>query len=82
MVVCNACKTVGKWSGKTLLNMDGTIHRCLKGKIFTYHHLQYEYIEDGKNPDPNVARQVRLEGNTWTLYHFGEVFEILRRDRK
>ena len=80
MVICNACKSVGVWSGKILMNLDGTVHRCLKGRTFIWHHLDWGRPVDVI--DPTVERQVRLEGNTWTLYKYGKEFEIIPRENK
>ena len=75
MVVCNACGTVGYWRGKTLMNQDGKIHKCLEGSDF------WNGCENWGRPvdeiDPTVARQVRLEGNTWTLYRYGESVKVI-----
>ena len=86
MVKCNTCPAIGVWSGTTLL-VDGKIHRCRKGskskgKPFMWHGMEWEYIEDGCEPDPNIHRQVRMEGNTWTLYINGIQYKVIPRDRK
>lgn len=78
MIKCNTCGIIGVWRiegyTKTLCEPDGKVHRCLSGKPFTYHHLQYEKTDE---IDPTIERQYRIEGKTWTLYHYGKVFKVL-----
>ena len=58
------------------------IHRCLKGagKPFINEHINYGYPVNEINP--TVERQVRIEGNTWTLYHYGEVVKVIPIDKR
>lgn len=84
MVKCNSCHTLGLHFVDNILHKpDGTIHRCLKGKgVFMWHGMKWEYIEDGCEPDPNIHRQVRMEGNTWTLYVHGIQYHNIQRNKK
>ena len=88
MVKCNSCHTLGLHFVENILHEpDGSIHECLKGRKqkklpFMWHGMKWEWIEDGCEPDPNIHRQVRMEGNTWTLYIHGIQYKVIPRDRK
>lgn len=88
MVQCNSCKKVGLHFVENILHeWSGSIHECLhgskrRGKKFMDNGLEYDYIEDGYEPDTTIPRQVRLEGNTWTLYHYGKVYKVRKRNNR
>jgi hypothetical protein len=76
MVKCNTCGFIGVWHGKTIVDQNGKKHICLeflKRDTFIDDGLEYEYADE---IDATVPRQVRTEGNTWTLYRYGKVFKV------